>query len=286
MTRKTTTRTKDGETRGARVPKIDPRWKMPPENDEGKPEPWTCGTCGLVREAYWNVWDGDWHLDTGPCQRCIANEFAEESLRRARHNVLVKYGLENGVYAGMSFDTYTPDPKYPKQAIAKQVAMEVVEDWKAGKWERGMILAGTAVGVGKTHLAVATAREGVQIYRPEMGERILAVWGMPDLLTEIKNSYNNGGPEHLLRSVTESGIVILDDIGVEHIKQETWFQEIAYNIFNSRWVDQRATIVTTNLRSHELRQHVGERTYSRMLSLVGAPIHITGDDYRKKKHEG
>ena len=273
-----------GQILGTPSLRIDRRWKLPPEGDEGKPEPWTCGVCGLVREARWNLWTGDWHLDTGECERCAANAFAVDSLARARENVLRKYGLLDGVYAGMTFDSYLPDPKHPKQAVAKQVAWELVEDWRAGLWHRGLILAGTDVGIGKTHLAIAAAREGVQLYTPRPGERILAVWDVPHFLGKIKDSYDNGGPGYLMQTATESGIVILDDIGVEHVNRESWYQEIMYTIFNARWLGQKATIITTNMRSSQLRNHLGERTWSRLLSLVGIPVHITGDDHRGKEH--
>jgi len=213
---------------------------------------------------------------------CQGHEFAVESLKLAKENVLRKYGLTDGVYAGMTFESYIP--ANPKQEVAKQVAMEVIDEWRNGNWGVGLILAGTDVGVGKTHLAISMAREGVQIYIPELGERILAIWSVPDLLTKIKNSYSNGGPEEITASVTDSGIVVLDDLGVEHLNKETWYQEIMYNILNARWLGQKATVITTNMTDSQMKARLGERTYSRLRAMVPRMVRVSGEDYRMKRH--
>ena len=260
------------------VPKIDPRWILPDEAD--KPEPWVCKKCGKVREARANVWTGTWTVYDGPCEACEAQEFREESLRQARKNVLRKYGLVGGKYEGMSFATYRPDPKYPSQQMAMDAAMKVVEEWKAGNWSRGIILASEDVGIGKTHLAISMAREGVQFYSG--GDRILAVWGVPTLLKRIRDSYDNGGPAELMRSVTNSGIVVLDDLGREHYATESWYKDLMYEIFNERWLSSRATIITTNKGGAELVKRLGTATFSRLKAVGGKAIQFSGEDYRSR----
>lgn len=183
----------------------------------------------------------------------------------------------------MTLETYEPDPKYPSQMMAMQACYDLIEDWKQGEWGKGiMLVSANKYGIGKTHLVIATARVGLQLYVPTGTERMLVVWEVPHLLGQIKNSYSNGGPADILEPAHTSGILVLDDLGVEHYVSESWYQDVFYGIFNARWRDQLATLVTTNLGPKALEKRLGGRVWSRMQSMVGAPIIMDGEDHRQK----
>ena len=138
------------------------------------------------------------------------------------------------------------------------------------------------VGIGNTHLAIAAARERVMRSRPEIGEKILADWDMPSYLHAVRHTYDDGGTADLMHSVQEPVILVLDDIGTEHVSKEsrTWFHGLMFQIVNARWLARRATIVTTNLDADDLWAWVGPRVFSRLIELVGAPVLMQGGAYR------
>ncbi|MFC2037689.1 ATP-binding protein [Chloroflexota bacterium] len=256
----------------------DPRCRPPDETT--KPEPWVCPECGHRREATWNMWEHKWTLWDGPCDRCDALQLGREWLIEQQEASLERYGLNKGVRAHMTLDNYIPDPRYPSQALALQAVRKLVTRWRNGDWAAGIMLLGRSVGVGKTHLAISAVREGLLLYRPRKLGCIVSIWSVPTLLDDIKDTYNNGGPTHITEAVKTSGILLLDDLGAEHYSSESWYRDILYDIFNARWEDQLATIVTTNLEPAQLRTRVGPRVLSRLLSLTGKPVLLTGADYR------
>jgi DNA replication protein DnaC len=195
---------------------------------------------------------------------------------------LHRYRLGVGRYAHMTLDSYRPDAGHPSQAVAKEAVLSMVATWASGDWSAGILLASSDVGIGKTHLAIAAAREGVMLYRSEIGEQILAVWDMPSFVDAVRHTYDDGGTADLMVSVQQPVILVLDDIGTEHVSNESrsWYQGLMFQIVNARWLARRATIVTTNLGADDAWAWVGPRVFSRLIELVGAPVLMQGEDYR------
>ncbi|MFC2031453.1 ATP-binding protein [Chloroflexota bacterium] len=151
----------------------------------------------------------------------------------------------------------------------------------------GLFLLGDFTVTHNTHLAISMARAGVLLYRPkDLGECILTVWDMPSYVSAIKSSYDNGNTQEVQRSALEPAILVMDDLGTEHVKAAPWYQALMYDVINARWLNHRATIVTTNLPLHadmgreSLEKRLGTRVLSRLLALTGKPVMISGKDYR------
>jgi DNA replication protein DnaC len=148
-------------------------------------------------------------------------------------------------------------------------------------------------GCGKTHLAVAMMRESIQ-----SDKQVISVYPwdnrggkrgrfvtVPELLLEIRQSYNQGDNE----TDTESGIIdkyskcellILDDLGAE--KTTEWTESTLYLIIDRRNRDRKWTIVTSNLSLPEIEQHLGARIASRLSDMK--VVNIKLPDYRKKRN--
>ena len=203
-------------------------------------------------------------------------------MEEAKAATLHRYKLDAGRYAHMTLDGCRPDPGYPSQAAAKAAVESMVTTWAGGDWSDGILLASSDVGIGKTHLAIAAAREGVMLYRPGIGEQILAVWDMPSFVDAVRHTYDDGGTAGLMLSIQQPVILVLDDIGTEHVSRESrsWYQGLMFQIINARWLARRATIVTTNLDADDLWTWVGPRVFSRLIELTGAPVLMKGVDYR------
>jgi DNA replication protein DnaC len=232
------------------------------------------------------VWDGvhrAWHAShRDPCAECARLAFIEQTLAETRAATLHRYRLDAGRYAEMTLDRYRPDPAYPSQAVAKAAVRRLVDAWARGDWSAGIVLSSPDVGIGKTHLAIAAAREGVMRYRPRIGERVLAVWDMPTFVEAVRHTYRDDRAPDPLASAQEPVILVLDDLGTEHVtlRAQTWYQDLMFRLFHARWVASRATVVTTNLDANQLCQRLGDRVYSRLISLADLPVQMRGQDHR------
>jgi DNA replication protein DnaC len=131
------------------------------------------------------------------------------------------------------------------------------------------------VGTGKTSLAMLVSMAA------EDAGRSVAIYPLTRLLAEIKQTYDRDADAsylQLFRRLSMVDLLQLDDLGAERITE--WVLEQLYSIVNERWQDQRAIVVTTNLRYDELRDQLGARTVSRLVEICGEPIPIMGPDLR------
>jgi DNA replication protein DnaC len=168
---------------------------------------------------------------------------------------------------------------------AQYMASKFVDNYPVDTGGRGLMFTGT-IGIGKTHLAVGILRSLIM----ERGARGLFC-DYRDLLKQVQNSYN---PQvattemELLRPVFEAEVLVLDELGAT--KPTEWVWDTVAHILNTRYLDKRTTIVTTNYpdrppstgpaREETLGDRIGERMRSR-LSEMCQTIEMSGEDFRK-----
>src|ERR1035441_3847031 len=124
-------------------------------------------------------------------------------------------------------------------APAHMAASRFVEEYPVDK--TGLLLIGT-VGSGKTHLAVGIAKALIRMKGIEC-----IFYDYADLLKEIQNSYNptvQATELGLLRPVFETEVLVLDDLG--SVRPTEWRWDTVRLILNTRYNDNRTTIITTN----------------------------------------
>lgn len=128
----------------------------------------------------------------------------------------------------------------------------------------GLYLYSDIKGSGKTRMAVSIANE--LIY----GKKIQVKFSTSlQILNEIKASWDRQIREcsesKLLNFLCTSEILIIDDFGTEQAKD--WIGERFYQIINSRYVDKKITIFTSNSRLDLLKyddritNRIKERTF-------------------------
>lgn len=123
-------------------------------------------------------------------------------------------------------------------------------------------------GTGKTFAAVAAAR-----VRFDAGDEV-QFWPIVELLDAIRP---NGDPDAWNAAVYDAQVLILDDLGAA--RATDWTDERLYALVNRRWLDERPTIVTTNLHPRDLATNIGDRMASRVLG--GAMVYgLGGQDHR------
>ena len=171
---------------------------------------------------------------------------------------------------------------------AKMTAEKFVERYPVEKV--GLMFEGS-IGIGKTHLAIAIIKELIQ----RKGIPCL-FYEYRELLKSIQNSYNSEVKTTelgLLRPVFETEVLVLDELGA--VKPSDWVWDTVSFILNTRYNDNRTTIVTTNLmneaalgtgnrsvmRADTLGDRIGERMRSRLHEMCRI-VQMEGDDYRQK----
>lgn len=132
------------------------------------------------------------------------------------------------------------DPGNPSLGQAKKLTREFIDEYPAR--ERGLLFYGSS-GIGKTHLAVAALRElilskGVRGYYVNLLE----------LIQRLMMSFDAGGVarQEILNPVIEADVVVLDELGAG--KVTPWVQDVLYFVINSRYMNRKLTLCTTNYK--------------------------------------
>ena len=140
---------------------------------------------------------------------------------------------------------------------------------------QGWLVITGSYGCGKTHMAVAIARQ-----RVEAGGVVL-VLTVPDLLDYLRSAFAPDAEqsyEARFNQIREAEMLVLDDFGAE---QETnWVKEKLFQLLNYRYNQCLPTIITSN-NTH--MQGIDPRIYSRLCDkkLVHWIKMIGARDYRQ-----
>jgi len=198
-------------------------------------------------------------------------------------------------YQSCTLENYRADPSQQIAVYAKAKALSFVEQYPVDK--TGLILIGKH-GAGKTHLAIGVIRELIS------KKNITCFFcDYRELLEKIKNSYDPSvqtNSAEILRPVFESEVLVLDDLGA--VIPTGWVWDMVSLILNTRYNDNRTTIVTTNFqdgpaaavrddnpsaakkagREHTLGDRIGERMRSRVHEMCRLITLWDVPDFRNK----
>jgi DNA replication protein DnaC len=197
-------------------------------------------------------------------------------------------------YAECKFENYIT--KHSADSSLKGALIKARSFVKAYPLEtdgKGLLFIGS-IGVGKTHLAVATLRALIV----ERGAKGL-FYDYRDLLKELQNSYErkrHQSEREILAPVFDADVLVLDEIGAA--KASDWAGDTITHIVNTRYNDRKTTIITTNHanlppgapappdswaapQQGTLGDRIGERMRSRLQEMC-VVIEMTGEDYRQK----
>lgn len=155
-----------------------------------------------------------------------------------------------------------------KSQIKIKATIEVIEYWlnnfKIMKEQgMGLYLYSETKGSGKTRMAASIANE--LIYEKHIQVKFATSL---QILNEIKASWDNRDREYsennLLDFLCTSEVLIIDDFGTEQVKD--WIEERFYQIINTRYVNKKITIFTSNLQLEHLKYD--DRIISRIKERV------------------
>jgi len=173
-------------------------------------------------------------------------------------------------------------------ANARMAACRFVEEYPVDN--TGLLIIGS-IGVGKTHLAVGIIKELI------VSKGIACLfYDYRELLKQIQNSYNDSVKAtelDVLRPVFETEVLVLDELGA--VKPTEWVWDTVSLILNTRYNDNRTTIITTNFddrpagavagpraaaREETLGDRIGERMRSRLHEMCRI-VNMKGEDFRQ-----
>ena len=216
-------------------------------------------------------------------------------LRERNRNLLAAARIPKR-YEHCELASYTTDfpGAHPSLAFAYLSAAKFAQEYDP-RDGTGLLIVGK-IGTGKTHLAVAITKDLI------LNKGISCLfYDYRELLKEIQNSYNSTVQTtelDVLRPVFETDVLVLDELGA--VKPTEWVWDTVSLILNSRYNDNRTTIITTNFedqpasgasgagsavraatRAESLGDRIGERMRSRLHEMCRI-IKMEGEDFRQK----
>ncbi len=155
---------------------------------------------------------------------------------------------------------YDPSPDPKLGTSQRQRMLDIIaycRDYAAAfdRTADSLLLQG-ATGTGKTHLSLAIAKKVV-----EQGYSV--VYGsVQPLLKRLEDEHFGRADGDSEAQLLACDLLVLDDLGMEF--DSPFYRVCLYNILNTRLLDGRATIISTNLSLAAIRDRYGDQIASRI----------------------
>lgn len=163
---------------------------------------------------------------------------------------------------------------YQPRNIAQTTAKVNMAAWVSnyGDKQTGLLLEGP-VGTGKSGLASAMLMAVARLYEIE-----IRYWKITDLLRKERETFDSGFSDTPpLEAAMHVPLLALDDLGIE--KPSEWTQECISDLIDSRYSNNRKTILTTNLDAAGLKAQYGVRVADRLREMC-ATLVLDGESRR------
>ena len=131
-----------------------------------------------------------------------------------------------------------------------------------------------ATGLGKTFLSACIAR-----YVTQSGHGVVYATAGKLFADFEAVKFERADPE-LLQDYRGCELLIIDDLGTEMTTQ--FVTAALYDVVNSRILEQKSTIISTNLNENDLEARYGGQIASRLIGCYRV-VYCLGDDIRRKK---
>lgn len=219
-------------------------------------------TCPICHDTGWEQYEENGYTY---CRECKCGIRQRQIMNNRLSFANIPESFRNMRLESFDISTYGDAKSRNKAETAVKAINYWLSDFETMQ-ERGMglYLYSETKGSGKTRMAVSIANE-------LMYEKNIQVEFATSLqiLNEIKAIWDNRDREYseskLLDFLCTTTVLIIDDFGTEQAKE--WIGERFYQIINSRYVDKKITIFTSNSRLDLLKyddritNRIKERTF-------------------------
>ncbi len=243
----------------------------------------------LQRERAWILEAGELegYLDNKPyCEKCggsgyigsqmceCLHEFCRQEQRKALTSLL---NSGNDGFEDFRLDVYpdTYDPKLgtsPRHLMQSnlRICKRYAQEFSS---ESGSLFFCGATGLGKTFLSACIARQVA-----DRGFSVVYDTAI-HLFSDFEKEKFDMEPENrgLTRKYLNCDLLIIDDLGTEMTTQFT--VSALYHVINTRMMENRATIISTNLADTELARRYSPQIASRITGVYRL-IQFAGNDIR------
>lgn len=218
----------------------------------------TCKKCGDT-----GVVDGEWC----ECLKKRAHKLAADELNK-------RSPLKPCTFESFNLSLYPEQSKngdnpHEEMKNVFQICVDFAENFKGN--EKGLLLIG-GTGLGKTHLSLAIAARVIE------KDFCVVYNSVPELIRTIDNEQFGRTVGDTLSVISESDLLILDDLGAENTNERN--SSLLYEIINGRICRSLPLIVSTNLSPVELQNRYNDRILSRLFTM--SVLSFNGNDNRLK----
>lgn len=230
----------------------------------------TCGYSGLLREV---------HEVRGYCS-CAWGAKAKERDQRDRMAMVADLQAQHearlrrklilpSAYTGYTLETHPMARNNP--ALHADI-LDWVRRWN---WRRGLILRGD-YGRGKTAYLVAMMQRLIP-------RAVHEGWGMlytggADMLARLQDGFDDDTYAKTRDELSTVHLLAIDDLGASQ-QVTKWRQDQYLSIFEARYANELPLFITTNLNDGELKAHLTERVYWRLVERCDL-IDVDGPNLR------
>ncbi len=211
---------------------------------------------------------------------CRARRVASARARRLRERVPRRYmdlSWERNPLAQIAQDPHNRDMVRKVRHFCGNIESKLARG--EGLWIMGH------TGTGKTTLGYMVAASAVHAEHSVLSFNAVA------MLNRLRATFDPNSREstdEMIRALAEVDLLHIEDLRV--VRPTEWVLEQLYLIVNARYEEQRSVVFTSDIDSdedgplipnaRELAQHIGARTFSRLMEMCGDPVVIAGDDKR------
>jgi DNA replication protein DnaC len=151
--------------------------------------------------------------------------------------------------------------------------------------ERGYYFHGP-VGTGKTDTAISVLKNIILNTEPvfeygvyKLPENLAMFASVPMMLLNIRSSFKSETSDEidLIKKYVKPEILIMDDLGTEKVTE--WVMQTLYVIINSRYEEEKQTLITSNNSLDEIRKNLNDKIASRITAMTDV-IELKGIDRR------
>lgn len=227
-------------------------------------------TCS-VHGDYLGMVNSETGKQVGTCLRCSDIEMAADNVRKRIEHLFKISGIP-ALFSDKGLTDYQANNEQRSKVLNQ--ARRFTDNHSANPL-CSLIFTG-ATGTGKTHLAIGIIRTLIN-----QGKHCKYTT-LYDLLSSIKDTYSKDNPrteEEIINDYIRPALIVIDEAGMNELSKTD--NNLLYRIINGRYVDNKGTVIVSNVDISLIKQNLGDRIIDRLRAGGGTLIDINCESFRR-----